>query len=136
MQIVIGPVLRREADHGSPRPGQAFGDPGDPAGAHPKRRGLPRRRALVAVVPAALGLLALILTLGAVQTVGAAILPGCLGFRAAVLKVRIHLPPAKSRANSGTGVSRDERMVLIPPPRRAGEVEEHREITWERIAAE
>src|SRR5215472_10577250 len=44
--------------------------------------------------------------------------------------VRIHLPPAKSRANSGTGVSRDERMVLIPPPRRAGEVEEHREITW------
>src|SRR5262249_18723716 len=48
--------------------------------------------------------------------------------------VRIHLPPAKSRANSGTGVSRDERMVLIPSPRRAGEVEEHREITWERIA--
>src|SRR5215475_7298141 len=35
-------------DPGSPRPGQAFGDPGDPAGAHPKRRGLPRRRALVA----------------------------------------------------------------------------------------
>jgi hypothetical protein len=29
-----------------------------------------------------------------------------------------------------------ERMVLIPPPRRAGESEEHREITWERIAAE
>jgi hypothetical protein len=27
-------------------------------------------------------------------------------------------------------------MVLIPPPRRAGESEEHREITWERIAAE
>src|SRR5499433_3483764 len=59
-------------DPGSPRPGQAFGDPGDPAGAHPKRRGLPRRRALVAAafVPAALGLLALILTVGAVQTVG------------------------------------------------------------------
>ena len=29
-----------------------------------------------------------------------------------------------------------EHMVLIPPPRRAGESEEHREITWERIAAE
>jgi hypothetical protein len=29
-----------------------------------------------------------------------------------------------------------ERMILIPPPRRAGEIEEHREITWERIAAE
>ena len=29
-----------------------------------------------------------------------------------------------------------ERMVLIPPPRRAGESEEYREITWERIAAE
>ena len=29
-----------------------------------------------------------------------------------------------------------ERMVLIPPPRRTGEVEEHREITWERIAPE
>jgi hypothetical protein len=29
-----------------------------------------------------------------------------------------------------------ERMVLIPPPRRTGETEEHREITWERIAAE
>jgi hypothetical protein len=29
-----------------------------------------------------------------------------------------------------------ERMVLVPPPRQTGEVEEHREITWERIAAE
>jgi len=28
------------------------------------------------------------------------------------------------------------RMVLVPPPRRTGEGEEHREITWERIAAE
>jgi hypothetical protein len=28
-----------------------------------------------------------------------------------------------------------ERMVLIPP-RRTGEIEEYREITWERIAAE
>jgi hypothetical protein len=29
-----------------------------------------------------------------------------------------------------------ERMVLTPPPRRTGEIEEHREIMWERIAAE
>jgi hypothetical protein len=29
-----------------------------------------------------------------------------------------------------------ENMVLIPPPRRIGETEEHREITWERIAVE
>ena len=29
-----------------------------------------------------------------------------------------------------------ERMVLIPPLRRTAEGEEHREITWERIAAE
>jgi Lipocalin-like domain len=29
-----------------------------------------------------------------------------------------------------------ERMVLVPPPRRTGEGEEHREISWERIAAE
>ena len=29
-----------------------------------------------------------------------------------------------------------ERMVLIPPPRRAGASEEYREITWERLAAE
>jgi hypothetical protein len=29
-----------------------------------------------------------------------------------------------------------ERMVLIPPPRRTGEIEEHCEITWECIAAE
>jgi len=27
-------------------------------------------------------------------------------------------------------------MILLPPPRRVGEAEEHREITWERIAAE
>ena len=28
------------------------------------------------------------------------------------------------------------RMILIPPPRRIGENEEHREIAWERIATE
>jgi len=27
-------------------------------------------------------------------------------------------------------------MFLIPPPRRIGESEEHREVTWERIAVE
>jgi len=27
-------------------------------------------------------------------------------------------------------------LVLIPPPLRIGESEEHREIIWERIAAE
>jgi hypothetical protein len=29
-----------------------------------------------------------------------------------------------------------EHMVLIPPSRRAGEIEEYREITWERLATE
>lgn len=29
-----------------------------------------------------------------------------------------------------------ERMILTPPPRRTGDIEEHREIAWERIAAE
>jgi len=29
-----------------------------------------------------------------------------------------------------------ERMLLIPPPLRTGEIEERREITWERIAGE
>jgi hypothetical protein len=53
------------------------------------RRDGPRRRvavtaanqAIFAFVPAALGLLALILTVAAVQTVGAAIVPGCFGNR-------------------------------------------------------
>ena len=30
----------------------------------------------------------------------------------------------------------NDRMILSPPPRRAGEREEYREIIWERIAAE
>jgi hypothetical protein len=34
------------------------------------------------------------------------------------------------------GATNTERMILIPPPRWTGESEEHREITWERIAAE
>jgi hypothetical protein len=73
-----------------------------------------RRRALVAAaqqaifafVSAALGLLALILTVAAVQIVGAAIVPGCFGKRGlscAVLKVRLHLPPAVSQVRTAIG---------------------------------
>jgi hypothetical protein len=40
------------------------------------------------------------------------------GFRAAVLRVRIHLPPAKSRANSGTDVEA-ARLVGLGPPQTA-----------------
>jgi hypothetical protein len=29
-----------------------------------------------------------------------------------------------------------EQMILVPPPRGSGPSAEHREITWERIAAE
>lgn len=29
-----------------------------------------------------------------------------------------------------------DRMILSPPPRRQGDSEEHRELTWQRIAAE
>jgi Lipocalin-like domain len=35
----------------------------------------------------------------------------------------------------GVRFERDH-MILSPPPRRTGETEEYREITWERIAAE
>jgi hypothetical protein len=54
------------------------------------RRDIPRvvaalvaaaKQAIFALVPAALGLLALILTVAEVQTVGAAIVPGCFGNR-------------------------------------------------------
>jgi hypothetical protein len=40
------------------------------------------KQAIFAFVPAALGLLALMLTVAAAQTVGAAIVPGCFGNRA------------------------------------------------------
>ena len=30
----------------------------------------------------------------------------------------------------------NDRLILSPPPRRRGDSEEYREITWERIAAE
>src|SRR5215472_8710568 len=77
-----------------------------------------------AFVPAALGLLALILMVAAVQTVGAAILPGCLGYRAAVLKVRIHLPPAASPQTIGSAshVRRSSRRLNSFPAPRFGEV--------------
>ena len=45
--------------------------------------------------------------------------------------------PSRIGSNQVRGVRFEgERLILIPPPRRTGEVEEHREITWERIAAE
>ena len=45
--------------------------------------------------------------------------------------------PSRNGGDQVRGVGFEgENMVLIPPPRRAGGVEEHREITWERIAAE
>jgi hypothetical protein len=55
----------------------------------------------------ALTLPALILTVAAVQTAGAAIVPGSseiAGFHAAVLTVRIHLPPAGSRMRTPGGI--------------------------------
>jgi hypothetical protein len=45
--------------------------------------------------------------------------------------------PSRIGSDQVRGVRlKGECMVLIPPPRRTGEIEEHREITWERIAAE
>jgi hypothetical protein len=54
---------------------------------------------------------------------------------------RPELPGASDPSRIGSDQVRGvrfegERMVLIPPPRRTDESEEHREITWERIAAE
>jgi hypothetical protein len=60
------------------------------------------KQAIFASVAAALGLLSLILTVAEVQTVSATIAPGCFEKSrvfVAVLRVRIHLPPAASRAN-------------------------------------
>jgi hypothetical protein len=36
----------------------------------------------------------------------------------------------------GVRILADDRIVLIPPPRRTEAGEEHRELTWQRIAAE
>jgi hypothetical protein len=51
------------------------------------------------------------------------------------------LPPIchrSKRSDQVRGVRFEDaaRMVIIPPPRRIGESEEHREITWKRTAAE
>ena len=69
----------------------------------------PRRRALVtaakqaifAFVPAALGLLALILTVAAVQTVGAAIVPGSFGNRGLSCRGTESSNPSPSTRESG-----------------------------------
>jgi len=54
-----------------------------------------------------------------------------------VTRVEAASDPSRIGSDQVRGVRFEgERMVLIPPPRRAGESEEHREITWERIAAE
>jgi Lipocalin-like domain len=56
-------------------------------------------------------------------------------------KLVTHVDAASDPSRIGTDQVRGvrfegERMVLIPPPRQAGGIEEYREITWERIAAE
>ena len=54
-----------------------------------------------------------------------------------VTRVDAASDPTRIGSDQVRGVSFEgERMVLIPPPRGIGESEEHREITWERIAAE
>ena len=54
-----------------------------------------------------------------------------------VTRVDVASDPSRIGSDQVRGVRFEgERMVLIPPPRRTGETEEHREITWERIAAE
>src|ERR1700751_3494600 len=52
-----------------------------------------------------------------------------------VTRVDAASDPSRIGTDQARGVSfAGERMVLIPPPRRTAEIEEHREITWERIA--
>jgi Lipocalin-like domain len=60
-------------------------------------------------------------------------------FDGARLVTRVDAASDRSRIGSDQvrGVRFEgERMVLIPPARRTNEGEEHREITWERIATE
>jgi len=77
-------------------------------------------QAIFAFAPAALGLAALIRTVAAVQTAGTAIVPGCApeiaGFRAAILMVRIHLPPAASQQR--TGPPAEASVSKMPPEQR------------------
>jgi len=54
-----------------------------------------------------------------------------------VTRVDAALDPRRIGSDQVRGVRFEgENMVLIPAPRRAGGVEEHRGIIWERIAAE
>ena len=54
-----------------------------------------------------------------------------------VTRVDATSDPSRVGSDQERGVRFEgEHMVLIPPPRRTGESEEHREITWERIAVE
>ena len=54
-----------------------------------------------------------------------------------VTRVDAASDPSRIGSDQVRGVRfEDGRMILTPPPRRAGEREEHRELTWERIASE
>jgi hypothetical protein len=54
-----------------------------------------------------------------------------------VTRVDAASDPSRIGSEQPRGVRFDgERMLLIPPPRRTANGEEHREIYWERIAAE
>jgi Lipocalin-like domain len=52
------------------------------------------------------------------------------------LVTRVDAASDPSRIGSDQMRFEGAHMILRPPPRRVGEAEEHREITWERIAAE
>lgn len=54
-----------------------------------------------------------------------------------VTRVDAASDPSRIGTDQMRGVRLDgERMILVPPPRGAGATADHREITWERIAAE
>ncbi len=54
-----------------------------------------------------------------------------------VTRVDAASDPSRIGSDQQRGVRFDgDRMILSPPPRRTGEREEYRELTWERIAAE
>jgi hypothetical protein len=54
-----------------------------------------------------------------------------------VTRVDAASDPSRIGSDQVRGVRFEEgRMILSPPPRRAGGSEEHRELTWERIAEE
>ncbi len=54
-----------------------------------------------------------------------------------VTRVDAASDPSRIGSDQARGVRFDgDRMILSPPPRRSGEREEYRELTWERIATE